>query len=329
MRPLPLVGVGIVQALDGFFDTGLQTLTVILAIEVLHAGESANGYLNAAIGVGGLLGAIGSGLLVLRRDLGPALLIGAAVFAAGMAVLGAIPVLVVAMVAIAVTNAGAIVLDVVITTIFQRVVPDRARGRWTGIYMSLNTLVGAIGAIVLPILVVNVGAAPTLGVAAVVVLLVTVVARAFIGSAATRSESPFEATLAAVAKLPLFAGVSSASLETALGRVREVPVTTGNVVVRQGDPADRFYMIESGTFVVTQSSGSGGPEVVLRRLGPDQVFGELGLLRGSARTATVTAETDGLLLALEAADFLELVGAGGPLRTRLLSLYASPGSPTN
>jgi CRP-like cAMP-binding protein len=53
----------------------------------------------------------------------------------------------------------------------------------------------------------------------------------------------------------------------------------------------------------------------------------LGLLRGSPRTATVTAETDGVLLALDAADFLELVGAGGPLRSRLLGLYTAPGSP--
>ena len=327
MRPLPLVGVGIIQALDGFFDSGLQTLTVILAIDVLQSGESANGYLNAAIGLGGLLGAIGSGLLVLRRDLGPALLAGAVVFAAGLAVLGAVPVLVVALVAIAVANAGAIVLDVVITTIFQRVVPDRARGRWTGIYMSVNTLVGAVGAIVLPILVVNVGAAPTLGVGALMVLLVTVVARVCIGAAATRTASPFEATLAAVAKLPLFAGVPAARLETALGRVQEVPVKGGEVIVRQGDPADRFFMIEAGTFVVTQARGPGEPDSVLRRLGPEQVFGELGLLRASPRTATVSAETDGILLALDAAAFLELVGAGGPLRSRLLGLYAAPGSP--
>jgi hypothetical protein len=215
----------------------------------------------------------------------------------------------------------------VITTIFQRVVPDRERGRWTGIYMSVNTLVGAIGAILLPILVVNVGAAPTLGVGALMVLLVTMVARVFIGSAATRPVSPFEATLAAVARLPLFAGVPAARLETALGRVREVPVSAGEVIVREGDPADRFFMIESGTFVVSQAGGPGEPETILRRLGPDQVFGELGLLRGSPRTATVTAETDGVLLALDAADFLELVGAGGPLRSRLLGLYTAPGSP--
>jgi len=319
---LPLVGIGIIQALDGFFDSGLQTLTVILAIDVLQSGESANGYLNAAIGVGGLLGAIGSGVLVLRRDLRRPLIGGAIVFGVGLLFLGAIPLLVVALVAIAVANAGAMIIDVVMTTIFQRVVPDELRGRWIGIFMSINTLVGAAGAIVLPILVVNVGAAPTLGVSALAVVVATVAGLAFIGRAGTREPSRFEATLAAVARLPLFTGVPSARLEAALARVREVTVSAGQTVVRQGDPADRFYMIESGTFVVTQRSTPSGPETVLRRLGADEVFGELGLLRGSPRSATVTAETDGTLLALDAADFLELVGAGGPLRSRLLGLYA-------
>jgi CRP-like cAMP-binding protein len=63
---------------------------------------------------------------------------------------------------------------------------------------------------------------------------------------------------------------------------------------------------------------------VLRQLGPDQVFGEIGLFNETPRTATVTADSDGLLLALERTDFLELVGVGGPLRSRLQGLYAGP-----
>ena len=319
----PLLGLAIVQATAGFIDTGMQVLTVVIAVNVLNAGEAANGYLNAAIGVGGLLGALASGILVLRRQLGPPLLIATIVFALGLLLLGEVPLLVVALVALAVAYAGAIVIDVVQTTIFQRIVPDELRGRWTGAFMTLNTLFGAAGAIALPILVVNVGAAPTLGTAALVMLVLTTGALVLIGPAATRDPSPFEAVLAEVAKLPLFAGVPAHRLEAALHRMREVPVKAGEAVVRQGEPADRFYMIESGTFAVRiQDSPDAEPRVV-RHLGPNEVFGELGLLNRSPRTATVTAETDGVLLALAGRDFLRLVGAGGELRSRLMSRYVS------
>jgi MFS family permease len=324
----PLAGLGIIHVMAGFLDSGMQVLTVVLAINVLQAGEAANGYLNAAIGVGGLIGAIGSGVLVLRRSLGPPLLIGAVVFGLGLAVLGAVPVLAVALLALVVAYAGAILLDVVMTTIFQRVVPDALRGRWTGVFASVFTLAGAAGAFLMPVLVVNLGAAPVLGAAGLAVVAATAAGLALIGPAATREPSRFDATLAEVAKLPLFAGVPSARLEAALARVREVPVSAGEVVVRQGDPADRFYMIESGSFAVTQQAASGMPAEFLRRLGTNDVFGELGLLRRSPRTATVAAETDGILLALDGSDFLELVGASGSLRSRLLDLYAAaPGSP--
>jgi cAMP-dependent protein kinase regulator len=109
-------------------------------------------------------------------------------------------------------------------------------------------------------------------------------------------------------------------------KVVEVPVKAGEAVVRQGEPADRFYIIEDGTFTVTQEPTPGAAPVVLRQLRPDDVFGELGLLNRTPRTATVTADTDGVLLALGANDFLTLVGAGGPLRGRLTGLYVGVGA---
>ena len=323
---VPLTGLGIIQFLGGFLGGGLQVLTVVLAIDVLKAGEAANGYLNAAIGVGGLLGAITSGVLVLRRGLAAPLLIGTLILGLSLFVLGAVPLLLVALASIGVVSAGALVVDVVMTTIFQRLVPDALRGRWLGVFMTVGTLSGAAGAFALPVLVVGVGAALTLGVTALATVVATVIGVVLIGSAATREPSPFESTLAEVAKLPLFAGVPGSRLEAALAHVHEAPVTAGQMIVRQGEAADRFYMIESGSFVVTQESEPGATPVVLRHLGANQVFGELGLLLGSPRTATVTAEADGVLLELAASDFLKLVGAGGPLRGRLLGLYSGRGS---
>ena len=322
----PVIGLGIIQFTVGFLDGGIQALTVVLAVTVLHAGEDANGFLNAAIGVGGLLGAIASGVFVLRRRLSGPLLIGAVLTGAGVALLGGVPVLAVALVAIGLAAAGSILLDVVLTTIFQRIVPDALRGRALGILMTLNTLSAAAGAFLLPVIVVRIGPFQGLGGAGAAVVAASLVGLVLLGRATTREPSPFEATLLRVAKLPLFGGVRPSRLEAALQRVRPIEVSPGQVIVRQGDQADRFYIIVSGSYTVTQLTDA-GTSTVLRELGPDQVFGELGLLNKSARTATVTATEPGTLLEMDGDEFLELVGAGPELRGRLLGLYAgAPGA---
>jgi MFS family permease len=321
---IPVAGLGLIQVIVGFLDGGMQALTIILAVSVLNAGEQANGYLNAAIGVGGLAGAIVSGVLVLRRQLASPLVVSALLIGAGTIVLGVVPNLGVALVAIGVAAAGSIVLDVILTTIFQRLVPDQLRGRALGLLMTANTVSAAAGAFVLPVVVTAFGAAIGLPVTAIVVVVGCLIGLAMIGSATGRPVSPFETTLLRVAKLPLFAGVSPSRLEAALGRVRPVEVAPGQVIVRQGEPSDLFYIIESGTFTVSQLDDAGG-ETVLRDLGPDDVFGEIGLLNQSARTATVTADGAGRLLEMDGPDFLELVGAGGDLRGRLLGLYGNAG----
>ena len=125
-----------------------------------------------------------------------------------------------------------------------------------------------------------------------------------------------------IARLPLFGGLSPARVEGALRGLQPLPVTAGDVVIRQGDPADRFYVIDSGSFVVTSDAGDGARE--LRTLGVDDVFGERGILAHAPRSATVTAATDGLLFMMDGDAFLELVGARQAIADRLLALYDTP-----
>jgi MFS family permease len=316
----PVFGIGLIHFTGYALVGGIPVLTVLLATQTLNAGEAATGLLNTAVGIGGVTGAIVSGALVLRRRLAPALTLGVASIALGVAALGAAPAVVGAMIAIAIASAGNLVLEVTTTTIFQRVVPDRIRGRGLGVLMTVSTLAEAFGSLMLPIVVASLGAWPSLGILGVVMAIAGGVSIVLIGPAATRAPSPFEATLIRVAKLPLFAGVSSAALERALGRLVETPVTAGTAVVLQGEPADRFYIIERGEFVVSQLTAA-GTEVELRRLGPDAVFGELGLLRRAARSATVRAASDGVVLGLGRDEFLDLVGRATSLRAQLLGLY--------
>ncbi len=323
----PLAGLTVVELMAGFLDGGLQVLTVVLALDVLKAGEDANGYLNAGVGVGGLAGGILAGALVLRRGLGVPLLLGAVVTGLGAIALGMAVTLPVALVAIGVVAAGTLVTSVIGTTVFQRLVPDELRGRGMGVLMTVSTLTGAAGAFLLPVLVTGLGTLQSLAGVGIATIALNVVGIVLVGTAADRPPTPYEAVMDRVRHLPLFAGVPRSRLQAAMHRVVEVPTAAGQVVVRQGDVADRFYIIESGEFTVTQVQGGAVEPVTLRSLGPDQVFGELGLLNRTPRTATVTAETAGLLLALGRDDFLELVGAAGPLRGRLLGLYAGRPAP--
>ncbi len=319
----PLIGIAVIRSIDYLIYGGVGVLTVILATDILQAGEAATGYLNAAIGIGGVTGAIVSGALVLRRSLARPVVLGALVLAAGSFVLGAATELVVAMVAIVLVSAGHLVLEVIAATLLQRVTTDAVRGRAVGAMMTIDTTAEAAGSFLLPVLVAAVGTGYVFGVVGLLMLAMTVLGLVLIGEAVVRPKSPYEDTIGRVLRLPLFAGVSGSGVEQALSRFEPVVVRAGEIVVRQGEPADRFYLIESGSFVVTQVGLDSRP-TTLRELGPDGVFGELGLLAEAPRSATVSATTDGLLLALDGADFLALVGRGPTLRGRLLTRYEAP-----
>lgn len=320
----PIMGIALVRFVDGAVYGGVGVLTVVLATDILHAGDAATGYLNAAIGIGGVTGALASALLVLRRSLAAPLLAGAAVVALGSFALGLAAALLAAMIAIVLISAGHLILDVIGTTLLQRVTTDEVRGRAVGAMVTVETLAEAVGSLVLPVLVTGVGGV-VLGIGGLLMLGAAALGLVLIGGAVTRPASPFEGVVGRVAQLPLFAGTSPAGLELALRRLQPLPVESGATVIRQGDPADRFYIVASGSFSVHQV-GRDGLERELRRLGPDAVFGELGLLRGAPRSATVRAETDGLLLALDGPEFLELVSSTVTLRGRLLDLY-EPAAP--
>jgi hypothetical protein len=240
-------------------------------------------------------------------------------------VLGLATELVVAMIAIVLISAGHLVLEVIAATLLQRVTTDAVRGRAVGTMVTVDTASEAAGSFLLPVLVASVGAGLVFGVVGVLMLLLTVIGLALIGPAVARPERPFEATIARVLRLPLFAGVPSGAFERALDRFVALPVGEDEVIVRQGDPSDRFYIVESGSFLVSQEGPDGRP-IVLRELGPDMVFGELGLLAEAPRSATVSATTAGRLLVLDGPDFVDLVGRGPTVRGRLLQRYESPPS---
>ena len=87
-------------------------------------------------------------------------------------------------------------------------------------------------------------------------------------------------------------------------------VPPGNVIIRQGEPGDAFYIIRSGEVSVSVEDQTG--ERVVGRLGEAEYFGEIALVSNQPRTATVASVSETELLVLEKNDFdtvMELVSA--------------------
>jgi CRP-like cAMP-binding protein len=100
------------------------------------------------------------------------------------------------------------------------------------------------------------------------------------------------------ANVPLLAVLDRRGLDQVLRTAREQTYAPGDVVVAQGDPATRLFVIVEGTAVVEQADlGRVGT------LGQGEFFGELALIEAHGRTATVRAETELTCLVIPAWEF--------------------------
>lgn len=102
-----------------------------------------------------------------------------------------------------------------------------------------------------------------------------------------------------------FAHLPSANIGKLLKRIEAVAVWDKDVIIREGDEGDYYYLIESGRAQVTRLVG--GASMVLAELNAGDVFGEEALVSDSKRNATVTMKSNGVLLRLKKQDFLELL----------------------
>lgn len=110
-----------------------------------------------------------------------------------------------------------------------------------------------------------------------------------------------------------FANLPAANIESLLASFRRQSVKAGEVVVRQGDAGDYYYLIERGRAQVSRAVA--GTRIELAELQAGDAFGEEALISETARNATVTMKTAGELLRLDRADFCRLLRE--PLLQRL------------
>jgi len=114
-----------------------------------------------------------------------------------------------------------------------------------------------------------------------------------------------EEKLEILSGVPLFAGLRPAERERLADVFGERTLQRGDILCREGEAGDSLYVIARGELEIESEASPGR---VLRRLGPGEFVGEIALLLGGPRTATVQAGRPSLLLALTKKDFQELFG---------------------
>lgn len=261
----------------------LDLLIVIVAINVLGRPEAWAGYLNFASGAGAMLAATVSAVLVGRR-LGAPILGAALVFsgalaalALGLGVPGTVALL-------ALAGASATLLEIATRTLLQRSVPPRLIGRIFGLQEGFMMAGYAIGALLVPLLVVLGGSRlALLGVAALLPLAAAAGGRALFGLDA---ETPVPVVeIALLRSLPLFAELPAPAIEGLAAALTPIHLAPGAVLIREGDQGDAYYAIAAGELDVLHDGH------FLRQCGRGEGVGEIALLRDIPRTATVIAHS--------------------------------------
>jgi putative peptide zinc metalloprotease protein len=107
--------------------------------------------------------------------------------------------------------------------------------------------------------------------------------------------------------LPIFEDLPEEILSDLAGRVQLRSYAAGKPVFRQGDRPEAFYVVRRGTLHVVEEDPDAGNERVLRTLGRGESFGELGLVDGTARSATVRPVEDSQLFVVDEATFDRLL----------------------
>jgi CRP/FNR family transcriptional regulator, cyclic AMP receptor protein len=113
--------------------------------------------------------------------------------------------------------------------------------------------------------------------------------------------------------VPLFQGMSDRSVETIAGLAFETDFPEGAALVREGEPGDRFLIIRNGSAVVDQGGRT------LRHLGAGDFVGEISLIDGSPRSATVTATAPVAALCIDRDGFTRLMDEFPSIRHDLLN----------
>ncbi len=287
------------------FVYGTDTvLFVVVAQQRLGTGAGGYGWLLAGLGIGGVLAAPLVQRVSAWSRLGPAILGGMALYCLPTLLLLVVRQPAIAVLAQVVRGGGTLVVDVMALTALQRAVPEDRLARVFGAFYTLVLVAISLGALLTPLVLRAGGVDVALWLAGA-----GVPALCLLGWPALRAMdernvvllSRISARVALLERAAILAGAPHAALERLATASTGLEVPAGTDVVVEGADADALYLIEWGSMRVRARRD--GAERQLAVLGPGEVFGEIGVLEGIPRTATVTASEASRLLRIDGATF--------------------------
>jgi len=124
-----------------------------------------------------------------------------------------------------------------------------------------------------------------------------------------RQDSEIERRMDKIQKSLLLRSLPMETLQEAVSRMQSISVKSGEVIIRQWDEGDSFYVIDNGEAEVWREEFQGDEAEMVVAISAGESFGEDALLTGSSRNATIKMITDGILLKLNKKDFNELLSS--------------------
>jgi MFS family permease len=272
---------------------------VSVALGLLGLNDGGLGYLNATLGIGGIVGGFIALVLVQRGRLARDFGIGVLLWSVPLLLVAAWPTVTAAVIMMVLLGVGNSIVDINGFTIIQRITPDETMSRVFGALES--ALIGgmAVGALLMPLLISTIGIRWGLTVVGGAVAATVFVSPAALHRIDTVALVP--PGLALLRNVSLLSPLPEPILDRLARSLVRVELAEGDVVIREGDHGDRFYVVESGAVAVSKDGR------FLADIGPGDFFGEIALLRDVPRTATVTATAPTVLQALDRQHFLPAV----------------------
>jgi MFS family permease len=295
---LRLVGLGMTLLL--FFEGAADVLAVIVALDLLGLGQGAVGYLNAAWGIGALIGGAALAVLLNRGQLAAGLVLGCLIAGGSLALAGLWVAAPAAYIAWLGMGAGYTFVEVVARTLLQRLGSDETLARALAFLETSRFAAMALGSIAVPALIALVGVRGTVICFGLMVAVFAIV-RWSVLRALEIGAPVQEEHFRLLREHPIFAPLPVDTLERLSHDLVPLTPDPGEAVVRQGDPGKRFYLIEAGEVEIVVDGD------ILRTQMQGECFGEIALLNDVPRTATVNATEGCRLLALERDHFISAV----------------------